>query len=430
MISKWKIILGIVIYIIVGETLKDLLIFPYIEPYYFSQFEGGIAERLSELTEYVLLAVLLVPIAIFFIINPVNASNRNLQKLSEENRLKNIDLRKEIDERETAEEALRRNEQRYRTAQRMGNVGNWEFDLSKEKFWGSEQAKRIYGFDPESRYFSVDEVESCILERERVHQALNDLIENGKPYDLEFEICPINSSDKKIIKSVAEVEKTKSGTPAKVVGVIQDITAQRQADEELRSNEKKYKVIFKNSKDAIYIIAYSGQIIEVNQSFIDLFGYSLEESHDLKVQNLYLDPADRSIFIQKVEKHGFVKDFEVKMKNKSGDVMDCQITATTHVSKDNQIIGYQGIIRDVTRVKQEQQERERLIADLRDALAEVKTLSGLLPICSHCKKIRDDKGYWSRIETYIQDHSDAEFSHGICQECAQEFYPDLNLYEK
>lgn len=59
---------------------------------------------------------------------------------------------------------------------------------------------------------------------------------------------------------------------------------------------------------------------------------------------------------------------------------------------------------------------------------EVKTLGGLLPICSHCKKIRDDKGYWNQIESYIQANSEAEFSHSICQECAKEHYPDMDLY--
>jgi hypothetical protein len=56
----------------------------------------------------------------------------------------------------------------------------------------------------------------------------------------------------------------------------------------------------------------------------------------------------------------------------------------------------------------------------------VKTLSGLLPICSHCKKIRDDEGYWNQIEKYINDHSEADFSHGICPECFKNYYPDYH----
>jgi len=74
--------------------------------------------------------------------------------------------------------------------------------------------------------------------------------------------------------------------------------------------------------------------------------------------------------------------------------------------------------------------KENTIHDLEKAMSEIKTLSGLLPICSHCKKIRDDKGYWNQIEKYIHEHSDAKFSHGICQECAKKHYPDLDLYDE
>ncbi len=68
-------------------------------------------------------------------------------------------------------------------------------------------------------------------------------------------------------------------------------------------------------------------------------------------------------------------------------------------------------------------ERERLIARLQKALAEVRTLSGLLPICSSCKKIRDDEGYWTEVEIYILEHSDADFTHGLCPDCAERLYP-------
>jgi len=71
------------------------------------------------------------------------------------------------------------------------------------------------------------------------------------------------------------------------------------------------------------------------------------------------------------------------------------------------------------------QEKEKLIVELQEALAKVKTLSGLLPICSSCKKIRDDNGYWNQIETYIRERSEADFTHGICPKCAKMLYPGL-----
>jgi CheY-like chemotaxis protein len=72
-----------------------------------------------------------------------------------------------------------------------------------------------------------------------------------------------------------------------------------------------------------------------------------------------------------------------------------------------------------------EEERERLIHELEDALAEIKTLRGILPICSSCKKIRDDEGYWNQLEAYIQEHSEAVFSHGLCPECAKKLYPEV-----
>lgn len=72
-------------------------------------------------------------------------------------------------------------------------------------------------------------------------------------------------------------------------------------------------------------------------------------------------------------------------------------------------------------------EREKLRQELEDALDQVKLLSGFLPICCSCKKIRDDKGYWQQIELYISNHSDVEFSHGICEECSKKLYPEFHV---
>jgi hypothetical protein len=83
-----------------------------------------------------------------------------------------------------------------------------------------------------------------------------------------------------------------------------------------------------------------------------------------------------------------------------------------------------GLIDYIAALKQAEEEREKLIRQLQEALASIKTLSGLLPICYSCKQIRDDKGYWNQIETYIHDHSDAQFTHGICPACATKLYPE------
>jgi hypothetical protein len=97
------------------------------------------------------------------------------------------------------------------------------------------------------------------------------------------------------------------------------------------------------------------------------------------------------------------------------------------VEKDRRIRVY-GI--DITEQKLAEEERERLMREQMDALSKIKMLSGMLPICSSCKKVRNDEGYWEQIEAYIRDHSEAEFSHSICPECAARLYPEYYKKEE
>ncbi|MFA7347383.1 MAG: hypothetical protein WCZ86_06455 [Desulfurivibrionaceae bacterium] len=84
------------------------------------------------------------------------------------------------------------------------------------------------------------------------------------------------------------------------------------------------------------------------------------------------------------------------------------------------------LVLEIEERKRTEAEKEQLIAQLQKAMQEVKVLSGFLPICASCKKIRDDTGYWNQIEEYISKHSNALFSHGICPDCVKKLYPDFH----
>jgi CheY-like chemotaxis protein len=113
-------------------------------------------------------------------------------------------------------------------------------------------------------------------------------------------------------------------------------------------------------------------------------------------------------------------------KNETEDVVKgFGLGAVDYVTKPFNASELMARVRTQVELKKARDSERRLIAELREALAQVKTLSGLLPICSHCKKIRNDKGYWTQVEKYIGDHSDAQFTHGLCPDCLNELYPDL-----
>ncbi|MFA6469661.1 MAG: histidine kinase N-terminal 7TM domain-containing protein [Bacteroidota bacterium] len=116
---------------------------------------------------------------------------------------------------------------------------------------------------------------------------------------------------------------------------------------------------------------------------------------------------------------------ELELKLELGEKTEWfQVSRTPLAGTSSANAGILLICRDITAQKQTEQERELLISELQEALASVKTLGGLLPICASCKKIRDDEGYWSQVEQYIGKHTDAKFTHGICPDCAKKALDD------
>ncbi len=112
---------------------------------------------------------------------------------------------------------------------------------------------------------------------------------------------------------------------------------------------------------------------------------------------------------------------EQSLQKANGDLETRVEERTAELQKTNEVLRV-----EMAERRRVEQERERLIGQLQQALAEVKQLSGLLPICSGCKKIRDDRGYWNQIELYIGSHSEAKFTHGLCPDCIKKYYPGLD----
>jgi hypothetical protein len=117
---------------------------------------------------------------------------------------------------------------------------------------------------------------------------------------------------------------------------------------------------------------------------------------------------------------------EFVVENKEGRSFVVEVSASNVTASSGELVGRMASFIDITKRKEIEADREKLINKLQDALNKIKTLRGIIPICASCKKIRDDKGYWNQIEIYIKNHSEADFSHGICPECAEKLYPELH----
>jgi len=214
---------------------------------------------------------------------------------------------------------------------------------------------------------------------------------------------------------------------------FRDITKRMQAEEALRKSEEKYRNIYENAVEGFFQSTPEGRFISVNPAFSKMLGYDNPEDLVSSISDIaaqyYASTEDRKLYKKILKKNGKVENFEFKAKRKDGSEIWVSNSTRAYFDAEGMVVRYEGIVLDITARKQAEHQREILIFDLQEALNEVKLLSGLIPICTHCKKIRDDKGYWNRIEAYIQDHSEAKFSHSICQECAKKHYPGMDIYD-
>ena len=153
----------------------------------------------------------------------------------------------------------------------------------------------------------------------------------------------------------------------------------------MKESEKKYHALFDESRDSIYISSRKGEIVDCNRAFVELFGYTKEELIGKgAIQVLYADPGDRNRFQRRIEREGSVGDYEVRLRHKNGREMDCCVTSTVRRSIEGDILGYQGIIRDVTA----QREAEKAVRESEARYrAIVGAFDGLIYICSQDYKI-------------------------------------------
>ena len=213
------------------------------------------------------------------------------------------------------------------------------------------------------------------------------------------------------------------GKSTGTVGHIKDVTEQRRAEEMLRDEISRRTIMVGQSSDGIVVLDEEGGVFETNLQFARMLGYSMEEMSALHVWDWESQFTEQEVqgMLKAVDETG--AHFESRHLRKDGSFYDVAISTNGALYGGKKYIFC--VCRDITERRRSEREREALIGELQEALAAIKALEGVLPLCSYCKKIRVGEDAWEQVDVYLQKHSEASVSHGICPECMKERYPDL-----
>ena len=152
-----------------------------------------------------------------------------------------------------------------------------------------------------------------------------------------------------------------------VLSVVRDITDRKKVEEALRESERKYRDFFETSRDAVFITSIDGKMVDVNESFIDMFGYdSREEILKVKVSEFYANPDERDKHIRTIAELGHTKEYPVNLRKKDGTIINTLISSVPWKDAGDKVIGFQGTIRDITERKRAEEKRERVTQEIHD----------------------------------------------------------------
>ena len=271
-------------------------------------------------------------------------------------------------------------EARYKRAQEVSHVGSWEYIIKTNSFWGSDEGKRLYGLDPRTDAFSAEEVMRLVVARDRdeVNQAMVDLLEQDKPYDIVFDIIPKNSTKKRTIHSVAELERDKAGNPVRVIGVLQDVSKRAAIEAAYKeANQHLASIIEGTNAGTWEWNVQTGETV-FNSIWAEIVGYTLDELSPISIQTweTLAHPEDLKKSGELLNLHFEGKipyyHFESRMRHKEGHwiwVLDRgKVFTWTEAGKPLMMYGTHT---DITESKEAEEKIQKLLAERELTLKEV-----------------------------------------------------------
>ncbi|MBD0318992.1 MAG: PAS domain S-box protein, partial [Gemmatimonadetes bacterium] len=280
-----------------------------------------------------------------------------------------LGVSRDVTEREHAAEALRVSEERYHLmVAGSEQVFFYQHDVNGVYETLSPSVQGVLGYAPEElvgrRYGTLhpsgDDWEPSDVDE----QTAVTLASGGAPNT--YRVVARHRDGHPVTLELVETAVRREGELRGVQGFARDITERTRAEEALRESEERYRTLFQESRDAVYITTLDGRFVAVNQALVDQFGYTREELLAGNVADLYTTPQDRTRFRDEIFRDGYVRDFEVQLARRDGVPLHCLVSATLRRAPDGTVRGYQGIIHDISERKRAE---ERLAyGALHDAL--------------------------------------------------------------
>ncbi len=209
-----------------------------------------------------------------------------------------------------------------------------------------------------------------------------------------------------------------------------ELHALRQTEESFRKIKETLSIVYDaidSTVGGVAITDPTGRIMYVNSSFLRMFEYAdHKEIEGINAADLF-PGKEIQVFndVRTITGSTTSRTDEFTVQRRDGTCFFVEVSSSVVKDSSGQAVGLMASFVDISGRKQTELERDQLIRKLQDALANIKILKGLLPICASCKKIRDDQGYWHNVDSYIHTYGGIDFTHSLCPECASRLYPDL-----